>query len=122
MVSETADRHTVTGLDPGQTPHGQGTAEAIGLLESFSRREAMRPFKRQLLGLLSESGWELVSRDDDTNWWVEEHWLVRSVRENWGQELVLSFLVEPRDLDRPRGHLYLAEEGERTSGARTPVQ
>jgi hypothetical protein len=55
----------------------------------------MRLFKQQLLDLLRDHGWELVSRDGDTDWWVEEHWLVRSVRENWGAELVLSFLVDP---------------------------
>lgn len=56
----------------------------------------MRPFKQMLLKLLSERGWELISRDSDTDWWVEEHWLIRSVRENWGQELILSFLVDPQ--------------------------
>jgi hypothetical protein len=55
----------------------------------------MRPFKQQLLDLLRERGWDLVSRDSDTDWWAEEHWLIRSVRENWGQEIVLSFLVYP---------------------------
>jgi hypothetical protein len=48
-----------------------------------------------LLDLLSDRGWELVSRDGDTDWWVEEHWLIRSARESWGQELTLSFLVAP---------------------------
>jgi hypothetical protein len=57
--------------------------------------KAMRLFKQQLLDLLRDHGWELVSRDGDTDWWVEEHWLVRSVRENWGAKLVLSFLVDP---------------------------
>jgi hypothetical protein len=56
----------------------------------------MRPFKQMLLNLLSDRGWELASQDADTDWWVEEHWLIRSVRENWGQELILSFLVDPQ--------------------------
>ncbi len=56
----------------------------------------MRPFKQMLLDLLSDRGWELASQDGDTDWWVEEHWRIRSVRENWGQELILSFLVDPQ--------------------------
>jgi hypothetical protein len=56
----------------------------------------MTPNKQVLLKLLSEDGWELVSRDTDADWWAEEHWLIRSVRENWGTELVLTFLVDPQ--------------------------
>src|SRR5262245_6101489 len=49
-----------------------------------------------LLKLLGEHGWDLVSRDSDTDWWVEERWRIRAVRENWGEELIVSFLVEPQ--------------------------
>jgi hypothetical protein len=45
----------------------------------------MRPFKQMWLNLLSERGWQLASRDGDKDWWAEEHWLISSVRENWGR-------------------------------------
>jgi hypothetical protein len=54
----------------------------------------MRPLKPMLLDL-SDRGWEPAAQDGDTDWWAEEHWLIRSVTENWGQELILSFLVAP---------------------------
>jgi hypothetical protein len=56
----------------------------------------MRPLQQMLLDLLSERGWQLLAQDADTDWWVEEHWRIRSVRENWGQELTVSFLVDPQ--------------------------
>ena len=66
------------------------------------------PNKRLLLKLLTDRGWELVSRDANTGWWVEEHWLIRSVRENWGQELVLTFMVDPQYEGHDKGRAIWA--------------
>jgi hypothetical protein len=49
----------------------------------------------QILARLSLSGWERTGIDDDTDWWVDEHWTIRSVRQNFGLTLVISFLVDP---------------------------
>jgi hypothetical protein len=58
--------------------------------------KAMQHYKQLLLKALDDDGWELESRDDDTEWWADEHWLIRSTRQNWGLELTLSFLVDPQ--------------------------
>ena len=40
-------------------------------------------------------GWELSARVEEVKWWAEEHWYIQSIRDNWGFELVLSFMVDP---------------------------
>ncbi|MBV1910609.1 MAG: hypothetical protein KUG78_15005 [Kangiellaceae bacterium] len=54
----------------------------------------MRYYKEQLLNKLMNSGWELDSRDDDTDWWVEEFWSMKSVRQNYGFIITVGFLVD----------------------------
>lgn len=49
----------------------------------------------QILARLADSGWERTGIDDDTDWWVDEHWTIRSVRQEYGLTLVMSFLVDP---------------------------
>ena len=49
----------------------------------------------QLLDRLSNAGWSIVAKDDDTSWWVDEHWTIRSTSQNYGFELVVNFLVDP---------------------------
>jgi hypothetical protein len=51
-------------------------------------------YKRRLLSKLVESGWQVVSKDDGPEWWAEEQWTIRSVAENPGLELVVSFLID----------------------------
>lgn len=56
----------------------------------------MSTYKTQLLEALSQRGWELFSQDSHgIDWWADEVWTIRSVRERWGYELVLTFLVDP---------------------------
>jgi len=56
----------------------------------------MKHYQEQLLSLLHESGWELAVRDDDTEWWSAEQWTIKSLRESWGEELLINFLVDPQ--------------------------
>ena len=56
----------------------------------------MKHYKRLLLEALRANGWELKTRVEEADWWAEEHWHVHSVKENWGFELVLSFMVDPQ--------------------------
>ena len=63
--------------------------------------------KQKLLAELIERGWEQVDVDPaGVDWWACEHWLVRSTREAWGLELVITFqnigeLWETRANDPP---------------------
>jgi hypothetical protein len=54
-----------------------------------------KSWRNQLLAWLSDSGWERTAIDDDTDWWVDEHWTISSVRQNYGLVLILNFLVFP---------------------------
>ena len=56
----------------------------------------MKHYKELLLKKLSNSGWELVEKSDDTDWWLEEHWKVKSNQQNWGLEIYILFLVDPQ--------------------------
>src|SRR5262245_27441616 len=62
----------------------------------------MPTYKDQLLAGLISRGWEQVEVDEGgTDWWADEHWRIRSIREAYGLELILTFLVDP-GFDRPR--------------------
>jgi hypothetical protein len=62
-------------------------------------------YKEQLLRGLNERGWEQTAIEDGAGWWADEHWRIRSVRENWGDELILTFLVDPQsEGPRKKGH------------------
>lgn len=54
----------------------------------------MRRYKIQLKELLFESDWELEEVDDQTDWWLEELWVIVSSKQNWGYKLYLHFLVD----------------------------
>ncbi len=56
----------------------------------------MKYYKELLLKKLCDSGWELIEQDDETDWWLEELWTVKSIKKNWGQELKILFLVDPQ--------------------------
>ena len=55
----------------------------------------MKHYKQLLLNKLYDAGWELATQDTDTDWWLEEIWSIKSVRQNWGYELFILFLVDP---------------------------
>lgn len=56
----------------------------------------MKHYKELLLKKLAGSGWGLVSQDDDTDWWLEESWKIKSIQQNWGEEIYILFLVDPQ--------------------------
>jgi len=54
-------------------------------------------YKAQLLAALISNGWELVQTETQhPEWWCDQYWVVRSVREMWGMELFIFFLVDPQ--------------------------
>jgi hypothetical protein len=56
----------------------------------------MTGYKYKILTELQKYGWELSEvTDKDLDWWVDEHWRIKSVRENWGLEIYITFLVDP---------------------------
>lgn len=56
----------------------------------------MKHYKELLLKKLSDTGWELVQQDTDTEWWLEETWKIKSLQDSWGKELNILFLVDPQ--------------------------
>ena len=56
----------------------------------------MKHYKELLLNKLTTSGWELIEQDSDTDWWLEDSWRIKSVKQNWGEELNILFLVDPQ--------------------------
>ncbi len=56
----------------------------------------MKTYKEILLKKLANDGWELRLRNDHTDWWVDEHWKIKSVVHNWGMEIFIHFLVDPQ--------------------------
>ncbi len=56
----------------------------------------MKHYKRLLLSKLVDNGWELEEINSDTDWWVEEFWVIKSTRNKRGYELTIFFLVDPQ--------------------------
>jgi hypothetical protein len=52
-------------------------------------------FRTLLHGRLDKDGWEVAAIDDDTDWWVDQHWEIRSTRQAYGLTLFLNFMVDP---------------------------
>ena len=55
----------------------------------------MKYYKELLLKKLSDDGWELTTQDDETDWWLEEYWIIKSVKQSYGYTLHVLFLVDP---------------------------
>ncbi|MFL0805628.1 MAG: hypothetical protein K6L81_18085 [Agarilytica sp.] len=56
----------------------------------------MKYYKELLLKKLVDTGWELTQQDDDTDWWLESYWKLTSVKQNYGHEIYVLFLVDPQ--------------------------
>jgi hypothetical protein len=53
-------------------------------------------FRTLLRDRLDRDGWEVMAIDDDTDWWVDQHWEIRSTRQANGLTLFLNFMVDPQ--------------------------
>jgi len=56
----------------------------------------MKHYKELLLKKLADSGWKLTEQDNDTDWWLEEAWKIKSIQQKWGEEIYILFLVDPQ--------------------------
>ncbi len=56
----------------------------------------MKYYKELLLKKLSDSGWELLEADDETDWWLESVWKIKSIKQNYGKVIFILFLVDPQ--------------------------
>lgn len=63
----------------------------------------MKHYKQVLLQELQNDGWELLERNDDCEGWLEEAWKIRSIKQHWGYEVFILFLVDPQ-YDGPDKH------------------
>ena len=54
----------------------------------------MKYYKELLLKKLTDSGWELEEQNNDTDWWLEEYWKVKSIKDSWGKEIYIMFTGE----------------------------
>jgi hypothetical protein len=52
-------------------------------------------FRTLLRGRLDDDGWKVAAIDNDTDWWVDQHWKIRSTRAANGLTLFLNFMVDP---------------------------
>ncbi|MEM9187702.1 MAG: hypothetical protein AAGF12_00900 [Myxococcota bacterium] len=56
----------------------------------------MASYRTELLRGLSHHGWERHQiHVAELPWWIDEAWMIRSARERWGFEAVVTFLVDP---------------------------
>lgn len=55
----------------------------------------MKNYKHQLFNLLQKNGWEILDQIKDEDWWVDEVWMIQSVRENWGDKYYIKFECYP---------------------------
>ena len=81
----------------------------------------MKHYKELLLSKLSVSGWELTEQDDDTDWWLEEIWRIRSVQQNWGAEVCILFLVDPQYEGRKKSQAVWAVMAANEVPAERPI-
>ena len=74
----------------------------------------MSGYKRQILERLVDNGWERLEEVDVPDWWAEDCWKMRSIRESWGLEIFLTFLIDPQwdqsNTDQPEVWAIIATE------------
>jgi len=69
-------------------------------------------FCLQLRGALIQNGWVITKVEEEDRWFAEDHWTVRSERQAYGHELILSFMIDPMSdssekfMDSAHGEIY----------------
>jgi hypothetical protein len=58
-------------------------------------RQRDRPYQVALRRALRENGWDVVAIEDDTEWWADQQWVIRSTKQCYGSEFVITFMVDP---------------------------
>jgi hypothetical protein len=52
----------------------------------------MTGYKYRIFHDLQKSGWEVFeTKDKNLEWWGDEQWVIKSVREHWGLEIYITF-------------------------------
>ena len=57
----------------------------------------MKSYKQQLEKKLSKNNWEIVQIRTHDEWWIEEIWKIKPVRQSAELELFIVFKVDPLD-------------------------
>jgi hypothetical protein len=55
----------------------------------------MQTHKSLLQAHLERNGWEVTEVMEGVDWWADEHWRIESRWNQWGLELIVTFLVDP---------------------------
>ena len=64
----------------------------------------MKAQQDQVEALLPDEGWRLVTREEASEWWLDELWILESSWSPVGVRAVLSFLVDPQaPIERRQG-------------------
>jgi hypothetical protein len=53
-------------------------------------------YKEQLQSALVDAGWEHAESIEIDEWWADDCWKIRSVKQSWGMEVLISFLIDPQ--------------------------
>ena len=81
----------------------------------------MKYYKSLLLKKLIDSGWELLEQLDDTDWWLDEMWKVKSVKQYWGYQIFISFLVDLQYVGNNKGSAVWAVVATNTIPTERPI-
>ena len=58
-------------------------------------KQPNRKYRDQLLDGLARDGWQHLETMNESDWWGAEHWVLKSIRQNFGLRIILTFLVDP---------------------------
>lgn len=55
----------------------------------------MSNYKQQIEEKLIENNWEIIEIDSSEEWWVDEHWKIKSIKHVARIQIVIVFKVDP---------------------------
>jgi len=56
----------------------------------------MSNYKKKIEQKLFESNWEIIEIDTSNEWWDDEHWKIKSIKDKTKTEVVIIFKVDPQ--------------------------